>query len=145
MPWTRLLRSNQVTAEASSKQELDNLRSIVQLRLSDINATGLSDEQQFIIAYDAARTLSMMIVLAAGYRPRKVGAHYNTFIALEGADAAFSRLSSYFNTCRMKRNDSEYDFAGSITKTEAEELIKIVQQFASDAQEWIAKNYPTLV
>jgi hypothetical protein len=38
------------------------------------------------MAYDAARALSMIIVRASGYRPRTVGAHYNTFLALEAAD-----------------------------------------------------------
>jgi len=37
-----------------------------------------------------ARTLSSMIVRAAGYRPRTVGGHYNTFLALEAADRQHS-------------------------------------------------------
>jgi hypothetical protein len=142
--WTKLLSDNRVTREPSSKQELDNLRSIVSLRLSDTNAQGLSDEQRFIIAYDAARTSSMMIIRAAGYRPKKLGGHYNTFIALEAADPAFTQLAAYFNTCRMKRNESEYDFAGAITSVEADELVRIARQFASDAQAWILKNHPNL-
>jgi hypothetical protein len=46
---------------------------------------------RFILAYDAARTLSLMIVRAAGYRPKTVGGYYNTFLALEAADPAFAR------------------------------------------------------
>jgi hypothetical protein len=77
------------------------------------------------MAYDAARTLSVMIVRAAGYRPRSVGGHYNTFLALEAADPpAFAALSAYFDGCRNKRNISEYDGAGGVTDTEAEELLK---------------------
>lgn len=49
----------------------------------------LSADARFIMAYDAARTLSLMIVRAAGYGPRSVGGHYNTFLALEAADAVF--------------------------------------------------------
>src|SRR2546430_1286090 len=52
MSWTRLLGESRVTAEPTSKQELDNLRAIVQRCLSDTNAIGLSHEQRFIIAYD---------------------------------------------------------------------------------------------
>lgn len=40
MSWTKLLSDNRVTAEPSSKSELDNLRSIVARCLSDVKATG---------------------------------------------------------------------------------------------------------
>ncbi len=116
-----------MTREPTDKAELDNLHSIVKRCLSDLNAHGLSDEQRFIIAYDAARTLSLMIVRSCGYRPKKLGGHYNTFIALEAANSKFATISGYFNTCRMKRNDSEYDFAGSITSDDTKEIIDASQ------------------
>src|SRR6188508_2850291 len=122
MSWSRLLSENRVTREPSSKAELDNLRSIVQRCLSDVKATGLSDEQRFIIGYDAGRTLSLMIVRACGYRPRRAGYHYYTFKGLEAADAAFTKTAAYFDACRTLRNESEYDFAGAITKDDADEL-----------------------
>jgi hypothetical protein len=143
--WTNLLNANRVAAEPTSKGELDRLRSIVLLRLSDVDARGLSDEQRFIIAYDAARTLSTMVVRASGYRPKKAGGHYNTFVALAVADAAFVQLSAYFNVCRMKRNESEYDFAGSITKAEADELTDAARRFVVEVEGWIAVRRPDLV
>ena len=44
----------------------------------------------------------------------------------------------------MKRNDCEYDFAGGITDTDADGLLKSVQQFAMDAEAWIAAHHPHL-
>jgi hypothetical protein len=113
MSWTDLLRENRVEAMPTDKVELDDLRSIIDLRFKDIKAAragGVSDEQQFIIAYDAARNLATMIVRAAGYRAKNTGGHHrNTFAALEAADrAAFKQAADYFQVCRMKRNDSEY-------------------------------------
>jgi hypothetical protein len=107
MSWAKLLAANRVTALPSSKAELDNLRSIVARSLKDVESAGLSADARFTMAYDAARTLSLLIVRAAGYRPRTVGAHYNTFLALETADPAFAALSAYFDGCRMKRNSCE--------------------------------------
>jgi hypothetical protein len=78
-------------------------------------------------------TLSLLIVRASGYRPRAVGAHYNTFVALEAADPAFAKLSAYFDGCRIKRNSCEYDLAGAISDTDADGLLKTVRQFATDA------------
>jgi len=145
MTWAKLLADNRVNREAPSKAELDNLRSIVKRCLSDVNASGLSADARFVMAYDAARTLSLIIVRSEGYRPRSAGAHYNTFLALEAADPAFAALSVYFDGCRMKRNDCEYDFAGGVTNTDADGLLKAVQQFAIDAEAWVKKHHPSLV
>jgi len=90
-----------VYAEPTSKNEIDNLRSIVSRSMANVSVAGLSNDIRFILAYDAARTLSLMIVRSEGYRPRSVGGHYNTFIALEAADPAFATLSGMpINWCK---------------------------------------------
>lgn len=144
MTWATLLASGIVTAIPPTKAEIDNLRSIVTRSLTDVAATGLSADARFTLAYDAARTLSLIVVRAAGYRPRKVGGHYNTFLALEAADPAFAGLSAYFDGCRIKRNASEYDFAGGVSDTEANGLLTTVQQFAIDAEAWVKNHHPQL-
>jgi hypothetical protein len=144
MSWTKLLASNTVTPLPATKAELDKLRSLVARSLKDVAATGLSTDMRFILAYDAARTLSLMIVRAAGYRPKTVGGHYNTFLALGAADPVFATLSVYFDGCRIKRNASEYDFAGGVSDTDADGLLKTVKQFATDAEAWIKANHSTL-
>jgi len=145
MTWKKLLSDNRVTRIPPSKPELDNLRSIVTRSLKDVTAAGLSADARFIMAYDAARTLSLIIVRASGYRPKSVGGHYNTFMALEAADPSFAALSAYFDGCRMKRNDCEYDFAGGVSDTDADGLLKTVQQFAADAEAWVKTHHPSLV
>ena len=143
MSWAKLL-GRYVTDEPNSKAELDNLRSIVTRSLRDVSAPGLSVDARFVMAYDAARTLSLMVVRAAGYRPRSAGAHYHTFAALEAADTAFVAISAYFDGCRIKRNVSEYEFAGGVTDTDADGLLKMVKQFAIDAEAWIKAHHPSL-
>jgi len=144
MSWSKLLDAKHVAREPTSKDELDNLRAIVRRCLSDVNVTGLSDEQRFIIAYDAARTLSLMIVRACGYRPKRAGYHYYTFLSLEIADPAFAKLAAYFDACRVLRNESEYDHADAVTKDEADELAAAVTRFQYDAEAWITAKYPAL-
>ena len=145
MSWGKLLADNRVTAEPPSKAELDSLRSIVTRSLKDVTATGLSADTRFVLAYDAARTLSLIIVRAEGYRPRSVGGHYNTFLALGEADPAFNALSAYFDGCRMKRNHCEYDFAGGVSDTDADSLLKAALQFATDVEAWMKARYPHLI
>lgn len=145
MGWAKLLGDRRVTALPSNKAEIDNLRSIVTRSLKDAAAESLSADARFVMAYDAARTLSLMIVRAEGYRPRSAGAHYNTFLALEAADPSFAKLSAYFDGCRIKRNKCEYVSAGGISDTDAQELLTTAERFASDCETWIKKRHPSLV
>jgi hypothetical protein len=144
MTWAELLANHTVTRLPPTKAELANLRSIVARSLKDVLVPGLSADARFIMAYDAARTLSLIIVRAAGYRPRAVGGHYNTFLALEAADPAFAALSAYFDGCRIKRNASEYDFAGGVSDTDADSLLQVVQKFHGDAEAWVKAHHPKL-
>ena len=144
MSWAKLL-GRHVTAEPTSKSELDNLRSIVTRSLQDAVAAGLSADARFVMAYDAARTLSLILVRSEGYRPKSLGGHYNTFLALQEADPTFATLSTYFDGCRMKRNGCEYDFAGGVSDTDADGLLKAVQQFKVDAEAWMKIHHPNLV
>ena len=145
MGWIKLLDDNRVTVEPPSKAELDSLRSIVDRSLKDVTAPGLSADTRFVLAYDAARTLSLIVVRAEGYRPRSVGAHYNTFLALGTVDPGFTELSLYFDICRMKRNNCEYDFAGVMSDTDADRLLETVIQFVAKAGAWVKVHHPHLV
>lgn len=144
MTWTKLLADNRVTADIANKGELDDLRSIVKRSLGDLKSKELSTDLRFVVAYDAARTLALMIVRAEGYRPRSVGGHFNTFQALQAADKAFVQAAVYFDGCRLKRNQSEYDFAGGVSDVETASLVKTAQQFEIDAEAWIKGKYPHL-
>jgi len=133
MSWAKLLADKTVTRLPPMKAELDNLRSIVARSLGDVTAKGLSADARFTMAYDAARTLSLM-----------VGAHYNTFVALEAADPAFAKLSAYFDGCRIKRNVSEYEFSGGVSDTDVDSLLTTVNQFVCDVEAWVRAHHPEL-
>jgi hypothetical protein len=144
MSWAKLL-GRYVTAEPTSKAELDNLRSIVTRSLQDAVAAGLSADTRFVLAYDAARTLSLIVVRSEGYRPRSGGAHFNTFLALQEANPAFATISTYFDGCRTKRNGCEYDVAGGVSDTDADTLLKEANQFKIDVEAWMKVRHPNLI
>ena len=73
MTWTALLNKKCVTAAPTSKSEIDNLRSIVSRSMTNVAVAGLATDIRFILAYDAARTVALMVVRAEGYRPRGGG------------------------------------------------------------------------
>jgi hypothetical protein len=103
MSWKKLLTNKNVAREPPSKVELDNLRSIVARSMKDVAAPGLSADARFVMAYDA-RTLSLMIVRAAGYRPRAVGGHSSSEPV--GPTRAARLVPSYANTKYRRKNSS---------------------------------------
>jgi len=45
----------------------------------------------------------------------------------------------------MKRNDCEYDFAGGVSDTEADNLLQTVQTFTADMDAWMRARHPRLL
>jgi hypothetical protein len=115
-------------------------------KIGDAHIKGLSTDSRFSIAYDAARSLSMTVVRASGYRIKEVGgAHYNTFLALKAADSEFSRIANYFDICRSKRNTVQYDRVDAVSSTETEQLVMEVIGFQQTVHSWLAKHHPQLL
>jgi hypothetical protein len=63
---------------------------------------------------------------------------------LEAADPTFARLSAYFDTCRVKRNVSEYAFAAAITDTDADGPAKAGRDFSVEVEAWLKQRHPRL-
>jgi hypothetical protein len=55
----------------------------------------------------------------------------------------FSTIRNYLDNCRRKRNVSEYDAVGTISKKEAEDLLQIVREFKIEVLRWLEKNHPS--
>lgn len=128
----------------TSKQELDALRAVVERDLADAAVSELSADRRFATAYNAALQLAKMAIACAGYRttvrPRQ---HETTFQAAELAlGSSSSKLTAYFDTCRIKRNQVEYDAAGVISDSEADELQAKVEEFCELVEKWISASAP---
>jgi len=141
-----LLAEKRVQPEPAKKQELDDLRALVQRNLDDAALTALSSDGRFSMAYNGVRALATIAVRAAGYRVKATGGgHYNTFVAMEAAmGAGCSKLAAYFDTCRQKRNDLNYDAANLASDTEVEELLRQAVHFRQIVESWIHQNHPSL-
>jgi hypothetical protein len=134
-----------VQRHVTSKSEQDDLRSVVERDLADAALPGLSDDRAFATAYNAVLTLSKMAIAAAGYRVVGQGHHQTTFQAVElavGANAA--AYATYFDACRRKRNQLDYDVAEVTSHTESQELLVKARDFQQLVETWIAADHPTL-
>lgn len=147
MTWEDLLRERRVAQEPTDREEIGALRVAAARGIADAAIEELSAEGRFERSYDAARSLSTIVVRASGYRLKKPGGHYNTFLALEAADPmAFAAYAAYFNACREIRNEILYpDGQAEVSETELEELLRKVPEFEHLVEQWLSEKYPRLV
>jgi hypothetical protein len=135
-----------VQRHATSRQEIENLRELINRDLKDAGIEGLSNDRRFATAYNAVLQLSKMAIACAGYRVAVgVGHHQKTFEAVKIAigTTSIEALADYFETCRRKRNNIDYDAAEIVTETEADEILKKAREFQILIEDWIAKHHPS--
>lgn len=139
---------DRICPHTTSTQEIGHLLSIVERDLADASSKSISPDRRHATAYNAALQLATIVLHAAGYRAKsKVGHHWVTLLLipeLMGKDKATISQSRYFNTCREKRNVTDYDLAGHISEEEVEELIREVKKFRQDVLSWLQNNHPHL-
>ncbi len=102
--WLRAHRAtpNQVAAQFA----------LVERDLRD-TAGDVSADWQFNIAYNAALQLCTILLHASGWRAEKNLAHYRTLQSLPLIlGSGRQDDADYLDTCRTKRNQTEYDDAG---------------------------------
>jgi uncharacterized protein (UPF0332 family) len=56
----------------------------------------------------------------------------------------YYELADYFDSCRTKRNITDYDYAGRVSEKETRELIKEAENFFEIIVRWLKKNYPII-
>ena len=145
MTWRDLLQTGRVQRHATSKSEQNDLRSVVERDLKDAALPGLSDDRAFATAYNAVLQLSKMVIAATGHRVIGQGHHQTTFQAVEIAVGAKAiPYATYFDACRRKRNQLDYDVAEVASHTESQELLKKAREFQQLVEAWITANHPQL-
>lgn len=125
----------------SSRQEISDLLGVVDRDLKDADIEQLSTDRRFATAYNAVLQLASITLRACGYRTRGAGHHWITFqmLPLVMGDDQQDR-ADYFNACRTKRNDADYDASGEISDAEVEELIAEAKQFRTVVLGWLESN-----
>ena len=140
------MANGSVNTHTTSRQEIENLRELVNRDLKDAEIDELSDDRRFATAYNAVLQLSKMAIACSGYRvsSNKVGHHRTTFEAVKNAIPGrdVENLADYFDTCRRKRNLIDYDATEVASETEADELVEKGREFQTIIEDWISDNYP---
>ena len=127
----------------TSKDEIGNLIQIVERDIQDAKLREVSADWRFGIAYNASLKLCTILLYSEGYRPERSSAHYRTIQALPLIlGKAKEQDSKYLDTCRIKRNKVEYDYAGGATDLEADELIEFTEELFIEVKEWLNDKHP---
>ncbi|MCW1926529.1 hypothetical protein OKA05_28515 [Luteolibacter arcticus] len=132
----------------TTRQQIADLLAIADRDLLDSARGDLSADWQFGIAYNAALKLCTILLYASGYRPEKSLAHYRTLTALPftlGPGPERRADADYLDTCRTKRNTAEYDLAGTVSQSEADELRDFATELRTDVIAWLKAEHPSLV
>lgn len=129
----------------TNRQQIADLLAIVDRDLADARNTSVSADWQFGIAYNAALKLCTILLYASGYRPEKNLAHYRTLQALPLIlGAKRDDDADYLDACRAKRNTAEYDVAGTVSQSEANELREFSENLKKCVMDWLKQQYPSL-
>lgn len=134
------LKNRWLKPHMTSKQEIGNLFNIVKRDLEDAQRQDVSSDWRFGIAYNAALKLCAILLYCEGYKSENTYAHYRTIQSLPiilGNDR--SNDAAYLEACRIKRNIVEYDYAGSTSDSEADELIGFMKKLYDEVLEWVVK------
>lgn len=137
-----LLNQGRLRQHKTSKKEIENLLALVRRDIKDAKVEGLSTDRKFACAYNAVLQLATILLYCKGYEPEGSGHHFTVFQTMKiimGTD--YYTLADYFDSCRSKRNITDYDYAGGISDSEAEELIKDAERFLEVTLNWLRKNY----
>jgi uncharacterized protein (UPF0332 family) len=103
----------------------------------------LSADRRFATAYNAVLQIAKMVIACSGYRVVGPAHHVTTFEALEIAMGnPVVALVAYFDICRRKRNQVDYDCANAASESEAEDLLREAEEFRDLVEDWIRRHHP---
>jgi len=136
-----LLNQGKLRAHKTSKKEIGNLLAIARRDIKDSKIEELSTDRRFACAYNAALQLSTILLYYNGYKPEGTGHHFTVFQTMKIIMGnRYFTLADYFDSCRSKRNITDYDFVGTISDSEVSELIEEAENFLEVVLDWLKKN-----
>ena len=146
MSLQQLLQSRKIQQHQASRNELDELRALVDRDLKDAAIRELSADRRFAVAYNAVLQLAKMVLACEGYRASSSAGHHATTLEATGLilGATQQDFIDYFDTCRRIRNQVNYDVAGVASDAEADELVEKEKEFRQAVEQWIKQYHSQL-
>jgi hypothetical protein len=138
------LANGWLVAHQASIEEITDLFAVVDRDLDDAVVPRLSPDWCLGIGYNAALQLATLALAAAGYRPGRERAHERAILSLRETVGISSATVDLLDAVRRKRNQSNYERAGTTSAAEAGELHKAVTELRRDVVLWLKKSHRKL-
>jgi len=135
------LASRWLVAHQASVEEITDLFAVVDRDLVDAAVPRLSPDWRLGISYNAALQLATLALAAAGYRPDRERAHERAILSLRETVGVSSATVDLLDAVRRKRNQSNYERAGTTSAAEAAELHNAVAELRREVVRWLKKNH----
>lgn len=142
----QFLDQSRLKHHRTSKKEVNNLLKLIKRDIEDAKVKGLSSDRKFATAYNAVLQSATILLYCKGYKPKGIGHHFTVFASMKGIMGKdYYELADYFDSCRAKRNITDYTSSGEISMAEAKELIKEAEKFLKVVLQWLKTNYANLL
>jgi hypothetical protein len=144
MTLQNLLQTGQLKEHEATREEVRTLLDAVRRNLTDAHVTAVSLETRFDAAYKAIMQLSLVALLANGFRPGAGTGHHMTIIkSLPELIGLASKRVIVLDALRLKRNVADY-MGGYVDQSATETCITEAQALLKDVQTWLADHRPDL-
>ncbi|MGH7676019.1 MAG: hypothetical protein ACREMV_12175 [Gemmatimonadales bacterium] len=138
------LANRWIVAHESSREEIVDLFTVVDRDLEDAAIPRLSADWRLGISYNAALQLATLALAAEGFRPGRERAHERAILSLRDSVGTAAKTVDLLDAVRRKRNQINYERAGTTSEAEAEELYKVVTALRVEVVRWLKKKHPAL-
>lgn len=139
------LANRWIVAHEPTVEETGALFAVVDRDLADAAVPRLSADWRLGITYNAALQLATLALAAEGYRPGRERAHERAIQSLAHTAGIERDTVDLLDTVRRKRNQVNYEHAGTVSPAEADELYGVVAALRGAVVRWLAKKHRALV
>lgn len=144
MSLSEWLGNRWVVAHQATRDEVADLFAIVDRDLKDAAIPRLSSDWRLGITYNAGLQLATLALAAEGYRPTRERAHERAILSLRETVGVNARTIDFLDAVRRKRNQINYEYAGSTSTAEAEELHQVITELRAQTLRWLHQKHPAL-
>ena len=139
------LANRWIVVHEASPAEIADLFALVDRDLNDAAVPRLSADWRLGITYNAALQLAILALAAAGFRPARERAHERAILSLRETAGTAEATVNLLDSVRRKRNQNNYERAGTTSTAEAKELNEIVTVLRGQVVKWMKKNHKALI
>lgn len=145
MTLQNLLEIGQLKEHETSAEEIRLLLDAARRNLADAQVTVISLETRFDAAYKAIMQLSMVSLMANGFRPGSGAGHHMTMIQTLPKTIGLDRKRIVIlDALRRKRNVSDY-MGGYVDQSAIDTCIVEAQMLLKDVEFWLDEQHPDLL